>query len=115
MMPLDEKSLAVVNFLEAIASSQKILQELQVELRLRSQVKHANIGWASFTGKPYHISLPNGEVEQFQNAAQINVSVHLKSQRAMDWLIEVYWNEVRWLIETSIYADGDRLWNGDTS
>ncbi len=25
----------------------------------------------------------------------------------MDWLIEIYWNEVHWLIETEIYVDSD--------
>ena len=25
----------------------------------------------------------------------------------MDWLIEVYWNETHWLVETAIYVDSN--------
>ena len=106
-MSLDAKSLAVTEFLGAIESCRETLQGLQAELRLREQVRFATVSWPSFTGRPYHISQPNGEVIQFQNAAQIDLSVHLKSQRAMDWLVEVWWNESGWLIETSIYVDSN--------
>ena len=74
-MTLDTESLAVIEFLTALKTCEDILQELPNELRLWPEIKHANVGRTSFTGKPYHVRLADATSEQFFGAAQLLVTV----------------------------------------
>ena len=100
-----------MEFLTALKTCEDILRELRNELRLRPEIKHANVGWTSFTGKPYHTCRADETNEQFFGAAQLLVTCVLKTERITEWLIEVYRGETRWLIETSIYVDKDHVPN----
>jgi hypothetical protein len=109
-MTLDPKSLAVTEFLNVLKDCRDTLEKLRNKIRLRPEVKYANVGNTSFTGKPYHIvHLPNEEIEQFQCAVKFVVTATLQSTKIIEWLLEIYWNETRWLVETSIYIDSDSI------
>ena len=106
-MTLDAKSLAVTEFLSATEACEDILRELADKLRLLPQIKRAYLQRTAITGKPYHIPQADGTTEIFLGATQFHATAVLKTRRITEWLIEVYYCETRWLIETSIYVDSD--------
>lgn len=114
-MALDAKSLAVTEFLTALKACEDILRELASKLRLRpGVVSTGSAGPRLLENVPYEIRRTNGTIEHFQAGVQYLITVTLRSKRegewrASEWLVEIYWNKVHWLVETSMNVDNDML------
>ena len=115
-MALDAKSLAVTEFLTALKACEDILRDLANKLRLRPDIVSATSFWPRLEDGPYDLWRTDGTIERFYAAVQFEVAITLKSirkdgWRGSEWLVEVYWNEAHWLIETRMRVDGDAVPN----
>ena len=96
---MDDNSIAVIRFLEALQSCRTELGELRTML-LQQGAKNAIVGFN--LGIPFRVHKANSVVSTLSGTVSLGLQVVPRTGDPKDFEIEIRWNRENWYIDTEI-------------